>query len=87
MKYPSWLTRLPDYDKWLHAIGCLLLYAIFRWLLDATVFDAVLGIIFIAAIKELVIDLAMEEGAASWGDFFAGIIPVCVVVVFETFKG
>lgn len=84
MKYPAWLTKIPHFDKWLHAVGCLAVYAAFR----AVGVEPVLAshaITLGAAWKELRKDKTTPGSTVSWADFLAGVLPTLAVALIERY--
>jgi len=83
MKYPSWLTRIPGFDKYLHAIGCLSLYGLGRLVISDPI-TVMLLVGVIAWAKEYIYDAARQDRhTVDVWDFFAGIIPVAAVCMWE----
>lgn len=83
MNYPDWLTKIPHFDKILHAVGCLFIYAVIR-LMGGAPWMAYILVWLVAVAKEEIFDARdPEHHTQDFWDFIAGVGPVTVVFLWE----
>jgi hypothetical protein len=82
MKYPSWLVKIPHFDKLLHAVGAVILYTGARWIGGEPI-QAVAAVTCILLAKEYWDGQDPENHTKDWWDFGAGFFPLLAVFIGE----
>jgi hypothetical protein len=82
MKYPLWLTKIPHFDKWLHALGASFLYLTGR-AMSGDPFFTFIGVLVLLGIKEWYDGKNPEKHTRDIWDFVAGFIPTVLLFVTD----